>query len=42
MATKSNGHGMGVEKGSTGFRTSVIAKLFEYFEYEGRAERGLP
>jgi hypothetical protein len=38
MATKSNGHGMSVEKGSTGFRTTVIAKLFEYFNDKGKGE----
>ena len=41
MATKSNGHGMGVEKGSAGFRTTVIAKLFEYFDYKGWKQEAL-
>jgi hypothetical protein len=33
MAMKSNGHCMGVENGSTGFRTTLTAGLFEYFDY---------
>jgi hypothetical protein len=33
MAMKSSGHCMGVENGSTSSRTTVTARLFEYFDY---------
>ena len=37
MAMRSIGHCMGVENGSTGFRTTVTARLFEHFDYRGYA-----